>query len=58
MNMEPSFDGPSGYNKTYQMELITILGDTLSWLTGTTTTKDVTSIKKRVNQLITAQAMQ
>ena len=39
-------------------EPITHLGDTLSWLTGTATTKDVNSIKKRVNQLITAQAMQ
>ena len=42
----------------YQKELIIILGDALSWLMGTATTKDVTSIKKRVNQLITAQAMQ
>ena len=35
-----------------------ILGDVLSWLMGTTTTKDFTSIKKKVNQLITAQATQ
>ena len=34
------------------------LGDALSWLMGTTTTKDVNSIKKRVNQLIEAQSTQ
>ena len=34
------------------------LGNALSWLTGTATTKDLNSIKKRVNQLITAQNMQ
>ena len=34
------------------------LGNALSWLTGTATTKDVTSIKKRVKQLITAQTAQ
>ena len=34
------------------------LGDALSWVTGTATTKDVNSIKKRVNQLIAAQSTQ
>ena len=34
------------------------LGNALSWLMGTATTKDVTSIRKRVNQLIRAQATQ
>ena len=33
----------------------TFLGDALSWLTGTAKTKDVSSIKKRVNQLIAIQ---
>ena len=42
----------------YKKEPITILGDALSWLTGTATTNDVISIKKRVNQLITAQTKQ
>ena len=32
--------------------------DTLSWLTGTVSIKDVTSIEKRINILITAQATQ
>ena len=31
------------------------MGDALSWLTGTAMTKDVNSIKKRVNQLIVTQ---
>ena len=58
MNTEPSFDGFSGYNKCTKRSLLPFSGDALSWLTGTTTTKDVTSIKKRINQLITTQAKQ
>ena len=34
--------------------LLPFLGDVLSWLTGTATTKDIHSIKTRINQLITA----
>ena len=34
------------------------LGDALRWLTGTATTKDVNSIKTRVNQLIATQSLQ
>ena len=34
------------------------LGDALSWLTGTATTKDIQSIKTRINQLITIQTSQ
>ena len=45
-------------NKHTRRSLLPFLGDALHWLTGTATTKDVTSIKKRVNQLITAQTMQ
>ena len=33
-------------------------GDTLRWLTGTATTKDVNSIKTHVNQLIETQLAQ
>ena len=33
--------------------LLPFLGDTLSWLTGTATTKDINSIKTWINQLIT-----
>ena len=38
--------------------LLPFLGDALCWLTGTATTKDVSSIKKRVNQLIATQQNQ
>ena len=58
INTKPSFNGSSGYNKHTKRSLLPCLGNALSWLTGTATTKDVTSIKKRVNQLITAQAKQ
>ena len=35
--------------------LLPFLGDALSWLTGSATTKDVNSIKTRINQLIATQ---
>ena len=38
--------------------LLPFLGDALSWLTGTATTKDIQSIKTRINQLIATQASQ
>ena len=38
--------------------LLPFLGDACSWLTGTATTKDIHSIKTRINQLITTQASQ
>ena len=38
--------------------LLPFLGGTLCWLIGTATTKDINSIKKRVNQLLTAQIVQ
>ena len=38
--------------------LLSFFGDALSWLTGTATTKDIHSIKTRINQLITTQASQ
>ena len=38
--------------------LLTFLGDALSWLTGTATTKDIHSIKTRINQLIAKQTSQ
>ena len=58
LDTDPSFDGNSNYNKHTRRSLLPFLGDALSWITGTATTKDVTSIKKRVNQLITAQNTQ
>ena len=38
--------------------LLPFLGTTLSWLTGTGTTKDIRSIKTRINQLIATQSSQ
>ena len=38
--------------------LLPFLGTTLSWLTGTATTKDICSIKTRINQLIATQTSQ
>ena len=38
--------------------LLLFLGDALSWLTGTATTKDIHSIKTRINQLIATQTLQ
>ena len=38
--------------------LLPFLGDMLSWLTGTATTKDIHSIKTRINQLIATQTSQ
>ena len=50
--IDPSFDGNSKHNKCVRRSILPFLGSALSWHTGTTTTKDVNSIKKRVNQLI------
>ena len=52
LDTDPSFDGNSNYNKHVRRSLLPFLGDALSWPTGTATTKDINSIKKRVNQLI------
>ena len=38
--------------------LLPFLGDALIWLTGTATTKDIHSIKTRINQLIATQSSQ
>ena len=58
LNMNPSFDGHSSHNNHLKRSLLPFLGDALSWLTGTATTKDVNSIKDRVNQLMEAQSTQ
>ena len=42
----------------YRRSLLPFLGDTLSWLTGTATTKDIHSIKTQINQLIATQTSQ
>ena len=58
LNTDLSFAGHSNHNNHLRRSLLPFMGDTLSWLTGTATTKDVNSIKKRVNQLIEAQSTQ
>ena len=58
LDTDPSFDGNSQYNKCVRRSLLPFSGDTLSWLTGTAMTKDINSIRKRVNQIISAQSMQ
>ena len=58
MDTNLSFDGNSNYNKHVRKSLLPFLGDALSWLTGAATTKNINSIKKRVNQLITTQTAQ
>ena len=58
LNMAPSFDGHSNHNNRVKRSLLPFLGDALSWLMGTATTKDVNNIKKRVNQLTEAQSTQ
>ena len=42
----------------HHRSLLPFLGDDLSWLTGTATTKDIHSIKTRINQLIATQTSQ
>ena len=55
---EPSFTGVSVSTICTQRSLLPFLGDALSWLTGKSTTKDVNSIKQKVNQLIGTQHSQ
>ena len=49
LSMDPSFYGHSNHNNCIRRSLLPFLGDALSWLMGTTTTKNVNNIKKRVN---------
>ena len=58
LNTDPSFDGHINSNTCCKRSLLPFLGDTLRWLTGTATTKDVNSIKECVNQLIETQSTQ
>ena len=55
LRRELTFDGVSPFNRHTKRSLLPFLGDALSWLTRTATTKDVRSIKNRVNQLIATQ---
>ena len=53
-----SFDGQLQSHTHCRRSLLPFLGDALSWLTGTATTKDINSIKTQINQLITTQSLQ
>ena len=58
LKKEPPFDGVSTSDRHTRRSLLPFLGDALSWLMGTAMTKDVSSIKKRVNQWIIVQNTQ
>ena len=45
-------------NIRHKRSLLPFLGTALSWITGTTTTKDIHSIKTRINHLIATQSLQ
>ena len=55
---EHSFDRIPASGKCMKRSLLPILGDTLSWLTGTVTITDDSTIKTRTNQLISTQQNQ
>ena len=58
INTNPFFNGKSQWNTHHKRSLLPFLGDALGWLTGTATTKDVNSIKTRVNKLVTQSSQQ
>ena len=58
LNADPSFDGHLNNSNHLKRTLLPFVGNALRWLTGTTTTKDVNSIKECVNQLIEPQSTQ
>ena len=58
LNTDPSFDGHMNRHPHSKRSLLPFLGDALQWLTGIATTKDVSSIKAHVNQLIETQSTQ
>ena len=52
LNMDPSFDGHSSHNNCLKRSLLPFVGNTLSLLMGTATTKVVNNIKKKsINSL-------
>ena len=46
LDTDPSYDGHYNHNNHLRRSLLPFLGNALSWLMGTVTTKDVNSIKK------------
>ena len=45
LNTDPSFHGHMNSNTQHKRNLLPFLGDTLRWLTGTATTKDVNILR-------------
>ena len=58
LNTDPSFDEHIHSNTCHKRSLLPFLGNSLRWLTGTATKKDVNSIKTHVNQLTETQSAQ
>ena len=58
LQKEPSSDGIPVPSKCMKKSLLPFLGDALSWLTGTATTKDVNTIKTKINNLVSTQQSQ
>ena len=58
LKKKPSFSGVSVSTKHMRKSHLPFLDDGVSWLTGTAMTRDVTSIKKNVNQSISTQHSQ
>ena len=58
LQSNPSFHGQLQPHTHHGRSLLPLLGDALSWLTGTAITKDINSIKTRINQLIATQSSQ
>ena len=58
LQTNPSFDGQPQSHIYHRRSLLPFLGDALSWLTGTATTKDINSIKTWINKLIAMQSSQ
>ena len=58
LQTNPSFDGQAQPHTHHRRSLLPLLGDALSWLTGTATAKDINSIKTQINQLIATQSSQ
>ena len=58
LQSNPSFDGQSQTHIHCMRSFLPFLGDALSWLTGTATTKDINNIKTWINQLIATQSSQ
>ena len=50
--------GHAHSNTYHRRSLLPFIGNTLRWLTGTATTKDINSIKQHVNQLTETQSTQ